>query len=55
MHETPCVDQRMLLVVINLERGSLIGMILVKTLNGLDAVHREVATFFAGSPFLLLV
>ena len=55
MHETPCVDQRMLLVVINLERGSPIGMILVKTLNGLDAILREVATFFVESPSLLQV
>ena len=27
-------------MVISLERGSPVGMILAKTLNGLDAVHR---------------
>ena len=31
------------------------SIILAKTLNGLDAVHREEATFFAGSPLLLQV
>ena len=28
-------------------------IILAKTLNGLDVVHREEATFFVGSPLLL--
>ena len=41
MHETPHVDQRILSVVINLERGSPVGMILAKTLNDLDVVHRS--------------
>ena len=52
MHETPCVDQRMLLVVKNLEKGT-VGIILAETLNGLDAVCKGEATFFIGSPFLL--
>ena len=36
-----CVDQRMLSMVLNLERESLVGMILANTLNGLDAIHRR--------------
>ena len=39
MHETLRVDQRMLLVVLNLKKGSPVGMILAETLNGLDVVH----------------
>ena len=46
--ETYRIDQRMCLVVNNLDKGSLVGMILVETLNGLDVVHREEATFFTG-------
>ena len=46
MDETYRIDQRMCLVVNNLDKGSLLGMILVETLNGLDVVHREEATFF---------
>ena len=53
VHDTPCVDQRMLWVIINLERGSIVGMILAETLNGLDIVHRGEVTFFVGSPLLL--
>ena len=53
MHETPHVDQKMLLMIINLERGSFVNMILAETLNSLDAVHRGEATFFARSPLLL--
>ena len=55
VHETPCVDQRMLLVVKNLEKGSSVGIILAETLNGLDVVRKGEATFFIGSPFLLQV
>ena len=40
------MDQMMLLVIINLERGSLVGMILAKTFNGLEAVHRGEEIFF---------
>ena len=43
----------MCLVVNNLDKGSFIGMILAKTLSGLDAVHREEANFFTGSPPLI--
>ena len=53
VHKTPRVDQRMLSVVINLERGSPVGMVVAETLNGLDAFYRWEATFFAGSPLLL--
>jgi len=53
VHEIYRVDQRMCLVVNNLGKGSPVGMILAKTLNGLDAIYREEANFFAGSPFLL--
>ena len=55
MHETLRVDQRMLSVVINLERGSPVGKILAEALNGLDVVHRVVATFFIGSHLLFQV
>ena len=55
MHETPRVDPIILLVVNNLGSGSLIVLILAETLNGLDAVHKEEATFFVGSPLLLQV
>ena len=53
VHETPRMDPRILHVVKNLRNGSQITIILSKTLNGLDAVHREEATFFAGSSLLL--
>ena len=55
VHETYRVDPRMCLVVNNLDKGSHVGMILAETLNGLDAIHREEANFFAGSPLLLQV
>ena len=55
VHETPRVDPIILLVVNNLGSGSLIVLILAETLNGLDAVHKEEATFFVGSPLLLQV
>ena len=41
MHKTPCMDLGIVLVVNNLGRGSLIIIILAKTLNGLDAVHNK--------------
>ena len=53
MHETPRVDQKVLSVIINLEKGSFVGMILAKTPNGLDVVHRREITFFARSHLLL--
>jgi len=55
VHEIPRVNQRMLSVIINLEKGSPVGMILAETLNSLDVVHKGEATFFAGSPVLLQV
>ena len=55
VHETPCVDPRILSLVNNLGRGRLIMLIFVETLNDLDVVHREEATFFVGSPLLLQV
>ena len=55
VHETVRIDQRMCLVVSNVRIGSLVGMILTKTLNGLVAVHRKEANIFAGSPLLLHV
>ena len=55
VHETYWVNQKMCLVVNNLNKGSPVGMILANTLNGLDTIHREEATFFAGSPLLLQV
>ena len=53
VHETYQVDQRVCLVVNNLNKGSPVGMNLAETLTGLDTVYREEATFFVGSPFLL--
>ena len=53
VHETPCVDQRMLSVIIDLERGSLVGMILAKTLNNFDVVYSGEVTLFTGSPLLI--
>ena len=55
VHETPHVDPRILHVVKNLGSRSPIAIILVETLNGLDTVHKEEATFFVGSPLLLLL
>ena len=55
VHETSRVDPRILSMVNNLGRGSPIMLILAKTLNGLDTIHREEATFFTRSPFLLQV
>ena len=55
MHETPRVNQQMILVVNNLEKGSPVGIILAETLNVLDAIRRGEANFFAGSTLLLRV
>ena len=52
-HGTPRVDPGILEVVKNLGSGGLVPIILAETLNGLDVVHREEATFFAGSPLFL--
>ena len=41
VHKMLCVDQRMLSMVLNLERESPVGMILANTLNGLDAIRRR--------------
>ena len=50
-----CVDLQMCMTDYELKRGNLVGLILVKTLNGLDAFHRKEANLFARSPFLLQV
>ena len=55
MHETPCVDPRILLVVNNLGKGSPIIIFLAETFNGLDAIHKGEVTFFARGPLLLQV
>ena len=55
VHETPRVDQQMILVVNNIEKGSPVGIILTETIKGLDAIRRGEATFFVGSPLLLRV
>ena len=49
------MDPKILHVVKNLGNGSPVPIILVETLNGLDAIHREEATFFMGNPLLLQV
>ena len=43
VHDTVRIDQRMCLVVSNLRMGSLMGMILAETLNGLAAIQRKEA------------
>ena len=53
MHETPRLDPGILHVVKNIGSRSPIAIFLVETLNGLDVVRKEEATFFIGSPFLL--
>ena len=47
-----CVDLRICMVVYKSKRGDPVGLILVETLNGLDAFHRKEASFFARSPLL---
>ena len=49
------VDLRMCMVAYELKRGNPVGLILVETLNSLDAFQRKEASFFAGSPLLLQV
>ena len=49
------VDLRMCMVAYELKRGNPVGLILVETLNGLDAFERKKANFFVGSHFLLQV
>ena len=43
----------MCMLAYELKRCNLVGLILVETLNGLDAFQRKEASFFVGSPFLL--
>ena len=43
------------MVVYELKRGNLAGLIFAETFNGLDAFHRKEASFFVGSPLLLQV
>jgi len=43
------------MVAYKLKRGNLVGLILAKTLNGLDAFHRKKVSFSTGSPLLLQV
>ena len=54
VQETGHLDQRMCLVVSDLRSGNPVGIILAKTLNGLDAFHRKEANLFMGSPLLRL-
>ena len=53
VRETPRVDPRIFRVVKRLRSGSPLAFVFVETLNGLDAIHREEATFFVGSSLLL--
>ena len=50
VHETSRVDPRILHVDKNLGSGSLVPIILVEPLDGLDAVHREEENFLVGIP-----
>ena len=52
MHKTFRVDLGILHVVKNPGSGSPMTIVLIETLNGLDAIHREEVTFFVGSPLL---
>ena len=45
----------MCMVAYKLKRGNPLSLILAVTLNGLDALHKKEASFFAGSPLLLRV
>ena len=49
------VDLQMCMVAYKLRRGNLVGLIMLKTLNGLDSFHRKEVSFFAGSALLLQV
>ena len=50
-----CVDLQMCMVVYELKRGNPVGLILVETLNSLDAFHRKEASFLVGNTLLLQV
>jgi len=50
-----CMDLRICMVAYELRRGNPVGLILAKTLNGLDAFHRKKTSFFTGSPLFLQV
>ena len=50
-----CVDFRICMIAYEIKRGNLMSLILVETLNGLDAFHRKEGSFFARSPLLLQV
>ena len=45
----------MCMVAYELKRGNMVGLILVETLNDLDAFLWKEVSFFAGSPLLLQV
>ena len=47
------VDLRMCMVAYELKRGNLVGLILMETLNRLDAFQRKETSFFTGSPLIL--
>ena len=53
VQQSYCVDLQMCMLAYELKRCNLVGLILVETLNGLDAFQRKEASFFVGSPFLL--
>ena len=55
MQRSYCVDLRMCMVVYEPKRGNLMSLILAETLNGLDAFHKNKASFFVGSPLFLQV
>ena len=43
----------MCMVAYELKRGNLVGLILMETLNRLDAFQRKETSFFTGSPLIL--
>ena len=47
------LDLWMCMVVYELKKGNLVGLILAEIRNSLDAFHRKEASFFTGSPLLL--
>ena len=52
VQQSHCVDLQMCMVAYELKRGNLVGLILMESLNHLDAFQRKEASFFVGSLLL---
>ena len=55
VQQSNCVDLLMCMVAYELKKGNLMGLILVETLNVLDAFQRKEMSFFVRSPLFLQV